>query len=75
MTMRTIHQLGNTPMQARGALARFAEALRGRGIPSVAEARERLRARPGFYASMGPDLREKLDEMEEPVLSGPAGGA
>ena len=72
--MRAIHPFENSPMQARGALARFAEALRVRGTPSVAEARERIRAQPGFYASMGPGLREELDEMEEPVISGFAGG-
>lgn len=71
--MRAAHPFENPPMPTRGALARFAEALRVRGTPTVAEARERIRAQPGFYASMAPALRKELDGMEEPVISGFAG--
>jgi hypothetical protein len=66
---RTLRQ----PIRTRGVLGRVADLLRGAdaGGPSVAEARARIRARPGFYASLTPAARAALARAEEPAASGP----
>jgi hypothetical protein len=63
------------PQKRRGPMARLR--VLGRGLsddvpaPSREVARERIRRRPGFYASLSPEARAVLESCDGPDALGP----
>jgi len=53
--------------------SRFADA-RDVPAPSREEARRRIRSKPGFLASLSPEVKAALDEFDGPEVMGPPRG-
>lgn len=66
------------PKKRSGPLARLASLRRARNdevsAPSRQVAREQIRSRPGFYASLSADARAAVESENAPALLGPPPG-
>jgi hypothetical protein len=61
------------PRRRRGLFARIRHRLTEYDEPTYEEARSRILSRPGFFASLSPEVRDELRHWKEPQkLLGPS---